>query len=125
MKSICLFLEVASDRSLLRRGLVVSLIVGCLLNLINQGDLLLSGDFAQVSWTKFLLTYCVPFCVSVYSATSAKMRFDPGTKAYVATRLLCEACHHTEITVEAGELVPQCPECLQKTSWKRMPDALK
>src|SRR5215467_10887386 len=43
-----------------RRSLHVALIVGTVLNLINQGDALLG--MASINWLKLVLTYCVP-CV--------------------------------------------------------------
>lgn len=50
----------------LRHSLMVALIVGTLLNAINQGDLLLAGG--EVSYVKLALTYLVPFCVATYGA---------------------------------------------------------
>ncbi len=56
-------------------GLKVALVVGIILNLINQGDVLLSGSLMEVNWLKFGLTFLVPFGVSVYSAWQANKRF--------------------------------------------------
>ncbi len=53
----------------LRAALVVAVVVGSLLNLINQGDAMFMG--AEVQWLKLALTYCVPFCVALYGAYSA------------------------------------------------------
>ena len=55
-----------------RRSLVVALIVGTILNLINQGDVLLGGG--HIVLAKLLLTYCVPYCVSTYGAVSLRLR---------------------------------------------------
>jgi len=52
-----------------RRSIATMLIVGSLLNAINQGDALLS--FQAVNWWKLLLTYCVPFCVATFGAYTA------------------------------------------------------
>ena len=54
-----------------RRSLVVALIVGTVLNLINQGDAMLSG--MPIDLAKLLLTYLVPFCVSTYGAVSYRL----------------------------------------------------
>jgi hypothetical protein len=54
-----------------RRSLIVALIVGTILNLINQGDALVSGMPLDVS--KLLLTYLVPYCVSTYGAVSYRL----------------------------------------------------
>jgi len=48
-----------------------SLIVGTILNLINQGDALVGG--AALNVTKLLLTYVVPYCVSTYGAVSYRL----------------------------------------------------
>lgn len=54
-----------------RRSLVVALVVGSILNLINQGDVLLGeGD---VNIAKLVLTYIVPYCVATYGAVSYRL----------------------------------------------------
>lgn len=55
-----------------RRSLYVAIIVGTILNLINQGDAL-SGD-ASISWLKVALTYCVPYAVCTYGAVSVQFK---------------------------------------------------
>ena len=60
--------QVFSGRQL-RQSLIVTLVVGTLLNLINQGDALVTGG--PVNWAKLILTYAVPFCVASYGAWSA------------------------------------------------------
>jgi hypothetical protein len=57
------------------RSFYVALIVGTILNLINQGDALLG--YASLNWAKVLLTYCVPYLVCTYGAVSYKMRSAP------------------------------------------------
>jgi len=52
-----------------RRSLATMLLVGSVLNVINQGDAFWSGT--AVNWWKLLLTYCVPFCVATFGAYSA------------------------------------------------------
>lgn len=54
-----------------RRSLVVALVVGTILNLINQGDALAS--FSGVNWLKVALTYCVPYAVCTYGAVSSRV----------------------------------------------------
>jgi len=48
------------------RSLYISAIVGTMLNLINQGDKLITGS--EIDVLKCLLTYLVPYCVATYSA---------------------------------------------------------
>ena len=54
-----------------RRSLTVMVIVGSVLNLINQGDALVRG--APLDWFKLLLTYIVPYCVATYGAVSMQL----------------------------------------------------
>ena len=54
-----------------RRSLVVSLVVGPILNLINQGDVLF-GD-GRLDLVKIALTYLVPYCVATYGAVSYRI----------------------------------------------------
>lgn len=61
----------ASDGGIHRRSLVVALIVGTILNLINQGDVLLHGG--AFNWTKLTLTFVVPYCVATYGALSYRL----------------------------------------------------
>ncbi len=55
-----------------RRSFVVALVVGTILNLINQGDALLAGG--PIDWAKILLTFAVPYGVSTYGAVSYHLR---------------------------------------------------
>lgn len=54
-----------------KRSLYVSLIVGTILNLINQGDALLDGS--DLNLTKLVLTFLVPYCVATYGAVSYRL----------------------------------------------------
>ena len=53
-----------------RTALKVALVVGTILVLINQGDVILAG--AMPNLAKAGLTYCVPYCVATYGAVTAK-----------------------------------------------------
>jgi hypothetical protein len=55
-----------------RRSLFAALVVGTILNLINQGDALFGT--VPVNWFKITLTYFVPYAVSTYGAASVRMR---------------------------------------------------
>ena len=54
-----------------RRSFAVAVVVGTILNLINQGDAVFTG--AAIDLTKLLLTYLVPYCVSTYGAVSYRL----------------------------------------------------
>lgn len=53
----------------IRRSLIVALVIGTILNAINQGDAVFGGD-RVVLW-KLLLTYFVPFAVASYGSYAA------------------------------------------------------
>jgi hypothetical protein len=62
-----------------RRSAVVALIIGTVLNLINQGDALVMG--AALNWFKILLTYAVPYGVATYGAVSVRLAADKARAA--------------------------------------------
>ena len=52
----------------------VAVVVGAILNLINQGDAFWGAS--PINWPKLLLTFLVPYCVSTYGAVSARIRAE-------------------------------------------------
>ena len=54
-----------------RRAFLVAFVVGSVLTLINQGDVVIAGG--AFSWAKALLTYCVPYVVSTHGAVSVRL----------------------------------------------------
>ncbi len=52
-----------------------ALLVGTILNAINQGDAIFTG--APINWVKVVLTYLVPYAVSTYGAVSYRMSKPP------------------------------------------------
>ena len=54
-----------------RRSIYVALVVGSLLNIINQGDALLGAG--PVNWIKIVLTYLVPYAVCTYGSVSSQL----------------------------------------------------
>lgn len=53
---------------MLRRAVYTALVVGTILTIINQGDVLLVGAVTPLVAAKILLTYMVPYSVSIFSA---------------------------------------------------------
>ena len=54
-----------------RRSLSFALVVGSILNLINQGDRLIDGH--PLNFIKLALTYCVPYFSSTYGAVAFRL----------------------------------------------------
>jgi hypothetical protein len=61
----------ALSKGVPRRSLYVALLVGTILNLINQGDALFGH--VSINWFKMMLTYLVPYAVATYGAVSAQL----------------------------------------------------
>jgi hypothetical protein len=57
-------LSICMRREHLRRTVRIALVVGVVLTLINQADVIISGDATAVTGVKIALNFCVPFVVS-------------------------------------------------------------
>jgi hypothetical protein len=57
-------LRVCARPEHLRRTVRIALVVGTILTLINQADVILGGDATGLTAIKVGLNYCVPFVVS-------------------------------------------------------------
>jgi hypothetical protein len=57
-------LMTCGKRSNLRRTLTIALVVGCILSIINEGDLILHGQTSSGTAVKIGLNFVVPFVVS-------------------------------------------------------------
>jgi hypothetical protein len=55
-------------RPLVVRSFLVCLVVGTILTAINQGNVILGGDFPTALAWKIPLTYTVPYCVATAGA---------------------------------------------------------
>ncbi len=64
-------LDTAFKRSIVQAAIKVAMVVGTILNLINQGGRLFDG--LPLSWFQVGLNYLVPYCVSSYSAARNEM----------------------------------------------------
>jgi hypothetical protein len=64
------FSDLAFGDGTARKAFLTALVVGTVLTTINQGDLILAGEWPP-AW-KVLLTYCVPFCVTTWGAITGK-----------------------------------------------------
>jgi hypothetical protein len=57
-------LRIVLEREHLRRTLLIAAVVGLVLTVINQLDVILGGDTNALVWVKVGLNFCVPFVVS-------------------------------------------------------------
>jgi hypothetical protein len=57
-------LRICFRREHLRQTIIIALVVGTILTVINQLDVIVKGDADTLTWIKCGLNYCVPFIVS-------------------------------------------------------------
>jgi len=69
-------LSTALTRPIVANAIRIALVVGSVLNLINQGEALIS--WSGISWPHVALNFIVPYCVASYSA--AKNQLNNGRK---------------------------------------------
>ena len=60
------FLIAVRQRHIVINALRVSLVVGSILNMLNQGTEIWAG--VDISWGHIFMNYLVPYCVASYSA---------------------------------------------------------
>lgn len=63
--------QVACSGKIVKNSLRIALVVGTVLNLVNQGSAILAGT--GISWMHVALNYLVPYCVASYSAAKNEM----------------------------------------------------
>jgi len=110
------YIKEAFNPLILKRALRVALIVGVILNLINQGESVFSG-FKDFHLMQFLLTFFVPYIVSTYSSVLSKFNFVSGEVAGFDAQISCKGCGEASVKVQKGDVVPYCPGCEVKTKW--------
>lgn len=70
------FFQIATQRPIIQRAVVMSVIVGPTLIVINQGGRILSGDCSWDCLLRSLLTVIVPYCVSTVSSVLTELKSD-------------------------------------------------
>jgi len=65
------WLRLAFSGNVVGRALIMAGIVGPILVLINQGEYLLDSSSGRFSWAKVVLTFLVPYIVSMVSSVTA------------------------------------------------------
>jgi hypothetical protein len=75
------FLKLASQKESLKRALRVAVLVGIILNIINNPSLF-QFSTEGINFYRVLLTFMVPFCVSLYSSVLASRKKCPEKTAH-------------------------------------------
>ena len=66
--------HIAFRKDVFFRAFKMALIVGIVLAIINHGDHIFLGTMTVTNWIKILITFCVPFCVTLLGPSFAKIR---------------------------------------------------
>jgi hypothetical protein len=74
-------LGIVFTRAYLGRTLKIALVVGTILTLVNQLDVIIKGDATTLTWIKAGLNYCVPFIVSNLGLLAGKRAERDGERA--------------------------------------------
>ena len=64
------FFDIAFSDGSPKKAFLTACVIGTILTTINHGDIILAGDFPPL--TKVILTYCVPFCVTMWGSYLGK-----------------------------------------------------
>ncbi len=105
------------DSHTINQSMKISVVVGTILNIINQGDFILNMMFENINYFKLSLTYLVPFCVSTYTAITINMKLKIGEISIISTKLTCKKCK-SSLHVDQNNIIPECPKCGLKGLWK-------
>ncbi|HIP30902.1 MAG TPA: hypothetical protein EYG93_01890 [Sulfurospirillum arcachonense] len=62
------------DKHIIKQSTKIAIVVGTILNIINQGDYIFNMMFEHINYFKVGLTYVVPFCVSTYTAITINIK---------------------------------------------------
>ena len=111
------YYNIAISQPVLSRAIKVALIVGSILNLINQGNAITALHLQEIHIVKFFLTYFVPYSVTTYTATALKLEFQIGTKSTIDADLKCRICEE-ELHVNENQLIQECSHCGIHTKWR-------
>jgi len=63
--------QAACSGKIVKNSLRIALVVGSILNLVNQGGAIMAGT--GISWIHVALNYFVPYCVASYSAAKNEL----------------------------------------------------
>jgi hypothetical protein len=62
------------EKDIVISSLKVALVVGVILNLINQGDVFFSMQIEKINWFKLMLTFAVPYMVTTYASVKERIK---------------------------------------------------
>ena len=70
------YLHALRNREMMPTAIRVALVVGTILFMINHGNALASGKMNRNRWFAALLTYVVPYCVSIHGQMTCQIKYS-------------------------------------------------
>jgi hypothetical protein len=67
------YLVALGNPAMMRMAIRVAIVVGSVLFTINHGAALVQGKMTKGRWVSALLTYCVPYAVSIHGQYIARL----------------------------------------------------
>lgn len=116
IKKSTFYYSLIFERKVIKRALNISLVVGIILNIVSNPDILFL-NFSNLSLIKILLPFIVPFLVTVYSSVIAKSKLQIGSASHIDAAIQCVNCYETEMHIHIGDQVESCPTCNKMTKW--------
>jgi hypothetical protein len=104
-------LRLVCTRPVVRRACLAAVIVGSLLVLLNQGDVIVSGQITRRLVVKSLLTPIIPFCVTMLGAflnsgTTARVEdLRPGRAAIRRSLIIAVVVGSTIMVLNHGDVI--------------------
>ena len=74
------WVQIATRRQIVVRGLKYGLTVGSILIIINHGNAIVAGTVDTTRVVQMILTMLVPYCVSTASSVGAVIDHQKGTR---------------------------------------------
>ena len=116
--SLKYYYNLATQRSTFLRAIRVSLLVGIILNLINNPGIFSSLGFEEIQFSRVILTFIVPFGVSTYSSVLSNTSLKPGKISQKDGTLKYNNFKQTRFTVNIGQQSDAYRKCKKDTHRK-------
>ena len=111
------YFHLSIERSSLIRASRVAVLVGIILILINNPEIL-SGNFSDLNQGSIVMSFLVPFLVSTYSSILSHNKIKPGEISPIDGALKCNNCKKANFHIQIGQEAGECPQCKTDTRWK-------
>ncbi len=112
-----IIINIFCNKYQMRQAIKIAIVVGTILNIINQGDYIFHMAFEKINFYKLVLTYFLLFFVSAYTAVSISMMLKIGDRAMATTNIACNNCQSSS-HIDKNEIIPECPKCGVTGRWK-------